>query len=174
MLSSSTRLFWIFLLWADLSLQAVAAQPADQAPGFKLPRFDNGEVIRLSGFRGKVVYVDFWASWCGPCRQSLPLYEVLHKRLSADQFQIIAINLDEDRKDAETFLKRHPVSYLILSDPHGISASSWSVPAMPTSFLVDSNGRLANIYVGFETSHMETIEHDIKALLDNSADTHPD
>lgn len=174
MISPSTRLLWLFLLWAGVSLHAVAVQPGDQAPGFELPRLDNGETVRLSGFRGKVTYIDFWASWCGPCRQSLPLYEALQKRLPAGQFQIIAINLDEDRKDAEAFLKRHPVSYLVLSDPDGISAKSWSVPAMPTSFLVDTNGRLAYIYIGFKPSHIGTIEHDIKALLENSATSDPD
>lgn len=174
MLNFTTRLFWTLLLWAGLGLQAVAVQPGERAPGFELPRLDNGETIRLSGFGGIVVYVDFWASWCGPCRQSLPLYEALQKRLPADRFQIIAINLDEDRKDAEDFLKRHPVSYLILSDPNGISARAWSVPAMPTSFLVDSNGRLANIYIGFEPSHIGNIEHDIEALLENPATSHPD
>jgi len=174
MLNSATRLFWTLLLWACLHLQALAVQPGGPAPGFELPRLDNGETIRLSDFKGKVVYVDFWASWCGPCRQSLPLYEDLQKRLPVGQFQIIAINLDEDRKDAEAFLKRHPVSYLILSDPEGISASAWSVPAMPTSFLVDSSGKIANIYIGFEPSHIGTIEHDIKALLDSTAASHPD
>ena len=174
MINPATRLFLALILWAGLNSQAPAVQAGEQAPGFELPRLDNDETVRLSGFKGKVVYVDFWASWCGPCRQSLPLYEALQKRMPADQFQIIAINLDEDRKDAGAFLERHPVSYLILSDPDGISARAWSVPAMPTSFLVDSSGRLANIYVGFEPSHIGTIEHDIKALLDSTAASHPD
>ena len=174
MLNPATRLFLSLILWACLNSQALAVKPGEPAPGFELPRLDNGESVRLPDFNGKVVYVDFWASWCGPCRQSLPLYEALQKRLPAEKFQIIAINLDEEPKDAEAFLERHPVSYLILSDPDGISAGAWSVPAMPTSFLVDSSGRLANIYTGFEPSHIGAIEHDIKALLDSTAASRPD
>jgi thiol-disulfide isomerase/thioredoxin len=160
----------ILLLLAGLSLQALAAQPGELAPALVLPQINGDKDVRLSDFEGKVVYVDFWASWCGPCRQSLPLYEALNKRLPADQFQILAVNLDEQRKDAENFLKRHPVSYPVLLDPAGNSARAWTVLAMPSSYLVDSDGRLANIYIGFEASHIGNIEHDIKTLLERVPD----
>jgi thiol-disulfide isomerase/thioredoxin len=123
--------------------------------------------VELDKLKGKIVYVDFWASWCGPCRQSLPLYEALYQRLSTQDFEILAVNLDEDLKDAERFLKRHPVSYPVLLDPSGDSAKKWSVLAMPSSYLVDSDGNLAYIYTGFEASHIGDIEDDIKTLLDD-------
>ena len=162
------------VLWAGLSLQSLAIQPGDPAPGLVLPGFDGGQEVSLSELRGKIVYVDFWASWCEPCRRSLPLYEQLSNSLGSDRLQILAVNLDEDRKDAENFLKRHPVSYPVLLDPSGESAREWAVLAMPSSYLVDSKGRLTHIYIGFEPSHIGKIEHDIKTLLERLPAIHTD
>jgi len=100
----------------------------------------------------------------------LPLYEALYQKLASGHFQILAVNLDEDLADAENFLERHPVSYPVLLDPTGDSAREWSLSVMPSSYLVDAQGRLAYIYVGFEISHMEKIEHDIEGLLEGLQD----
>ncbi len=142
----------------------------EPAPDLALPLLGDGSEVRLSDYTGKVVYVDFWASWCGPCRQSLPLYESLYQKLASDRFQILAVNLDEQLADAETFLERHPVSYPVLLDPAGDSARDWSLQVMPSSYLVDGQGRLAFIYAGFEISHLEKINDDIETLLEKLPD----
>jgi len=159
---ASLALVLVVLLASNMAL---SSEPPEPAPALMLPRLDNGEMVQLAALKGMVVYVDFWASWCGPCRQSLPLYQALQKRLPADRFRIIAVNLDEHREDAERFLQRHPVSYTVVFDPEGQSAEDWHVKVMPSSYLVDFNGNLTNTYAGFEASHIETIEHDINALL---------
>jgi len=150
--------------------KAAAVTPGEPAPDLALPLMSDGSTVRLSDLKGKVVYIDFWASWCGPCRQSLPLYEALYQKLASGHFQILAVNLDEDLADAENFLERHPVSYPVLLDPTGDSAREWSLSVMPSSYLVDAQGSLAYIYVGFEISHMEKIEHDIEGLLEGLQD----
>ncbi len=111
------------------------------------------------------MYVDFWASWCGPCRKSLPLYEEMQASFPANSFRIIAINLDEEREDALHFMESHPVSYTVLLDPEGATASQWQIRVMPSSYLLDTNGVIVKAWAGFELSHIEEIENEIRALL---------
>lgn len=167
-LSNCGWFYLLVLVYGSVFVKtAIAVAPGEPAPNLALPLITDGSIVRLSDLKGKVVYIDFWASWCGPCRQSLPLYESLYKNLVSEHFQILAVNLDEQRDDAERFLKNHPVSYPVLLDPSGDSAREWSLSVMPSSYLVDAQGRLAYIYVGFEMSHMDKIEHDIKELLES-------
>ena len=136
---------------------------------FRLPVLGGPGDLALENFRGKVVYLDFWASWCGPCRKSLPLYETLYQEIGGQgesaQFAVVAINLDEDKADAVRFLEKHPVSYPVLLDPEGVTAAGWQVKVMPSSFLLDRSGAVVKEYAGFEESHIEEIRHDIEAEL---------
>ena len=141
---------------------AVAAAP----PGFQLPERGSDRMVSLQDFQGQVVYVDFWASWCGPCRQSLPLYEEMSDEFPADQFQLVAINLDEVREDAELFLERHPVSYTVLLDPAGATAQEWAIQAMPSSFLLGRDGTVVKSWAGFKPSHIDEIRDEIQKLLE--------
>jgi len=136
-----------------------------EAPGFTLPMLQSGQLISLADFQGKVIYLDFWASWCAPCRKSLPLYEQMQSEFSLEKFQVVAINLDENRDDAVRFLEKHPVSYTILMDPAGTAASLWQVQAMPTSFLLGVDGRVIRSWAGFYPSHLEEIENEIRTSL---------
>lgn len=135
------------------------------ARDFMLPAMEAGQEMSLADFRGKVIYLDFWASWCGPCRKSLPLYEEMKKEFPPERFEIIAINLDEERYDAVRFLEKHPVSYTILLDPAGTTASQWQIQAMPSSFLLDVDGQIIKAWAGFTSSHLEDIQNEIRSSL---------
>lgn len=148
-----------------LCSQALALAEGDVAPPTVLPQLASPASFDLSSLRGNVVLVDFWASWCAPCRESLPLYETLYGELAGKGFELVAINLDEHLADAIGFLERYPVSYTVLSDPQGRSAEKWSVPAMPTSYLLDSEGRIIRAWAGFNSKHYEELRREIQKNL---------
>jgi thiol-disulfide isomerase/thioredoxin len=153
-----------------LTFTSLAAAADETQRDFQLPLLGGSATLALENFRGKVVYLDFWASWCGPCRKSLPLYETLYQEMGGQsenaQFAVVAINLDESQEDAVRFLQQHPVTYPVLLDPAGVSAFDWQVKVMPSSFLLDRSGTVVKEYAGFEESHMEEIRHDIEAELE--------
>jgi len=121
--------------------------------------------LRLSDLRGKVVYLDFWASWCVPCRKSFPWMNEMHRRYSKDGLKIIAVNLDKDEKLASQFLADYPASFTIAYDPEGSSAEKFHVQAMPSSFLIDKQGKLHKTHLGFMENESAKMEAEIKALL---------
>jgi thiol-disulfide isomerase/thioredoxin len=144
---------------------AVAVEPGERAPDFVLPAFAGPSAVRLSDYRGKVVLVDFWASWCTPCRQSLPLYEQMRARLPDTDFAILAVNLDEDPSEARAFLKEHPVHYLALQNPQGDVARAFGLIGMPSSYLIDRDGVVRARHVGFEPGDLLALQRQIADLL---------
>jgi thiol-disulfide isomerase/thioredoxin len=150
----------------SFSLTSLAAVKAGQmAPNFKLPGMKTGNLTSLKYYRGKVVYLDFWASWCGPCRQSLPMLNELRKELRSSGFEVVAVNLDEDVADAKAFLKQFPVSYPILLDPKGKVPQKYELPGMPTSFLIDRRGKVQDVHIGFKKQDIKKIRKQVISLL---------
>ena len=137
----------------------------DMAPDFRLPSLAGEPIQSLSASHGKIRYVDFWASWCPPCRASVPEIAALHEELDGDRFEVIAINVDERVADAIAFLERYPMPYDVLSDPQGRVAAAWSLPGMPTSFVIDPEGRVTLVHVGFKRGDMKAIRAHILELL---------
>ena len=141
-----------------------AADPPATAPPFSLPG-STGSTIALADLAGKVVYVDFWASWCGPCRQSFPWLKTMHERYGPKGLAIVAINLDKDRDAAEDFLRDFRPGFLVAFDPSGKTADSFRVGTMPSSFLVGRDGAILHTAAGFDAKEAPLLEQKIKEAL---------
>jgi thiol-disulfide isomerase/thioredoxin len=142
---------------------AKTTKSAPVAPAFTLPGLQ-GEVT-LGSLRGKAVLVDFWASWCGPCRQSFPWMNDLQKRYGDKGLAIVAVNLDKDRELASQFLAEVPAAFTVAFDPSGKTAESYKVKAMPTTFLVSPDGKLLLTHTGFDAKHASEFEAQIAEAL---------
>jgi cytochrome c biogenesis protein CcmG/thiol:disulfide interchange protein DsbE len=134
-----------------------------QAPDFSLPGASG--TVSLHDFRGKVVLIDFWASWCVPCRQSFPWMTSMMSRYGAQGLTIIAVNLDKQRDAANRFLETFTPPFPVVFDPAGKTAEGFRVEAMPSSFLVSRTGEIIHAYAGFDPGHAQTIEDQIKEAL---------
>lgn len=127
---------------AALAVSMTAATPGlPVAPDFKLANRAGGETS-LAALRGQVVMINFWASWCGPCRQEFPALDQIYSRYKPMGFALVAINVESEKSDAERFLGQRPVSFPILFDPDNKVSGSYGVSAMPTTVLVDRQGRV--------------------------------
>ena len=148
------------------SVSAGALELGTPAPTFDLPVFNgNKQHMGLSDLHGKVVLLDFWASWCGPCRQSFPLYEKLRAEMPAADFTLIAINLDEMAEGPTAFLEEHPVHYTSLADPAGEVARAYGLRGMPSSFVIDRDGVLRARHTGFKPEDIKELRTEIMELI---------
>jgi cytochrome c biogenesis protein CcmG/thiol:disulfide interchange protein DsbE len=141
-------------------MSTASAASADAPPPQAAPRWP-----LLDSLHGKVVLVDFWASWCGPCLQSFPWMNDLHARHGGDGLVIVAVNVDQDRALADAFLKKIPPQFRVEYDAAGSLAQQFGVEAMPTSFLIDRAGRVRVRHAGFREKHREDREQQIVQLL---------
>jgi thiol-disulfide isomerase/thioredoxin len=152
--------FLAFLLTSALINPAALAS---KAPSFELPS-DSG-TFSLEQYRDQVVYVDFWASWCVPCRHSFPWLNEMQARYGEDGFKVIGINVDKDKAKAQKFLELIPASFDIAYDPEGTVADMYSLKVMPSSYLIDRDGNLVHSHKGFKTSDSSRMEDMIRNLL---------
>jgi len=120
----------------------------------------------LKSYEGKVILLDFWASWCGPCRESFPWMNKIQAKYKQQDLVIVAINLDVNSESAYDFLKAIPAEFDILLDSNASLQESFNVIGMPTSFLLDRKGRIRAQHIGFHLSKTDSYETDIKTLLD--------
>jgi len=161
------RLAWLPLLYCVLSLlagTAAAREVSGPAPDFTL-QSRSGENLKLSEFRGEVVMINFWASWCGPCRQEMPLLDELYRRYHPMGFTILGINVEQERENALRLLEEIPVSFPILFDSDNRVAERYALSAMPSTVMVDRDGNLRFVHLGYLPGYEDEYEAQIKQLL---------
>ena len=148
---------------------AAAVEVGEAAPDFTLPDIHEGKSsLTLSDLRGKVVYVDFWASWCAPCLRSLPQINDLYTKLKDSGFEVVAVNVDNPIEDGLDFLLDTPLDYRIVADPDGVTPEAYGLIGMPTSYLVDRNGIVQLIHMGFKDNDLEIIEREVLKVLEEN------
>jgi len=159
----------VLLATAPALLATTAAQAleaGDRAPDFAAPSLDGKGTVSLAQYRGKVVYLDFWASWCAPCLKAIPEIEAMRKELAGEKgFQIVAVNLDQDTKKALRFLAKHPIGYPSASDPKGRLPKQFGVDTMPTSYVIDGEGVIRVVHRGFQRGDGAKLRAEIRKLL---------
>lgn len=136
----------------------------EAAPSFRLPGLA-ADTVASDSLAGRLVYVDFWASWCVPCRRSFPFMQKLEERFGARGLAVVAINLDQDRGAANKFLAAYPSTFHVAFDPAGVSARAFGVDGMPTSLLVGRDGKVLERHVGFEPKAAHALEERIEKEL---------
>ena len=164
------RALVLFMCLVFGPIRCLALEPGDKAPGFQLPRLDadgnpGDTPVLLHQTDGKVRYIDFWASWCGPCRVSFPEIIALHEDLAGDGFEVIAISVDRDADDARRFMARFAIDYPVLLDITGETAARYEVQGMPTSFVLNAQGQVTLIHQGYRRGDMTAIRAHIESLL---------
>ncbi|HKY93514.1 MAG TPA: TlpA disulfide reductase family protein [Nevskiaceae bacterium] len=150
---------------ACLPLCAHAVKAGHPAPPLAGTSIHGGAPISLSQFRGKVVYVDFWATWCGPCRTSLPMLSELRQQLGAQGFEILGVNLDRDRQAALRAMSDAGVAYPVVTGVPESTLKAFELGGMPVAYLVDRQGRVHSVHTGFRAAEFDDLRKQIESLL---------
>ena len=154
---SSVRAKFIgFILVAAFAWAAPATLAAD-------------DPLDLARLKGKVVVIDFWASWCVPCRQSFPWLNEMQAKYRDRGLVIIGVNVDRERVEAERFLQQTPADFKIVYDPEGNLAARYQVPRMPSSYVIGPDGQQAGVHIGFRSGMREEREAELERLLANAS-----
>lgn len=159
MRSAATLLFLL-----GVSAQAFAQDAITPAPAIELPA-EAGAPIALASLKGKVVLIDVWASWCVPCKAAFPAYDEMYRKYKDRGFEVLAVNVDEKRADAERFLRDRRHVLKVVFDPKGEAPLKFKVRGMPTSYLVDKRGNIRFSHEGFTAKDVALYERRIEALL---------
>ncbi|HXY55203.1 MAG TPA: TlpA disulfide reductase family protein [Nitrospirota bacterium] len=154
----------MFLLVFMRPVFTQAGQVGSVAPGFSLTDL-NGKASTLQQFKGKVVFLDFWAPWCDSCREELPALDALYKKYKNDGLEIIGIDMDPSEKLVREFLQKGPITFTILIDRKGAMRREYRVRTLPTAFIIGKDGVIRSMHMGFGKEFLQIYEKEIVELL---------
>jgi len=132
---------------------------------FSLPSLEGKQTISSKNYKGKVMVVDFWASWCTPCKASFSAYNELMKKFASKGLVIIGINIDNDPEKAKEFLADNPANFLIASDSNKKVAEAYNLPTMPTAYIIDRSGEIVHTHAGYREGDIAAIQQEVEAAL---------
>lgn len=147
-----------------VALPAVAAAPNGPAPQFTLPE-KGGSELSLAQYKGQVVMINFWASWCGPCRQEMPLLEDIYKKYNKLGFTLIGVNVEPDSKAADEWLKQTPVTFPVVYDKDSKVSRAYNVSGMPTTVIIDRKGNLRYVHQAYKPGDEGEYLNSIRAMI---------
>jgi cytochrome c biogenesis protein CcmG/thiol:disulfide interchange protein DsbE len=155
---------------------AIAATPTarsltngDPAPACVLAVLDGSRSVNLAEYRGQVVYLDFWASWCGPCRESFPFMNELQRELAGKGLQILAVSVDKTAEDARRFLARYPAQFTVALDVAAACPAAFQLQGMPSSYIIDKDGAVRAVHAGFRNRDRAEIHQQLLDVLRGGA-----
>ena len=165
LMTISIRSLMVFcvLLFSSFA-QAKDIPLTGKASDFTLPS-NQGKPLKLSDFRGDVVMLNFWASWCGPCRQEMPILDDLQKRFKKIGFTVLGVNIDEDVSDAKGLLKEISVSFPVVFDSKSKVSETYQLDSMPTTVMIDRKGNKRFLHRGYKPGFEVDYEKQIRLLL---------
>ena len=158
------RCITALILCVGLPSAACARATQQAAPDFTL-KSQKGDNLKLSELRGKVIMINFWASWCGPCRQEMPVLDQLYRHYHALDFTVLGVNVEQNSDDARSLLKDVSVSFPILFDNENKVSRLYDIKGMPSTVLVDRDGNVRYMHVGYQPGTENEYQAQIRALI---------
>ena len=163
----STKQTVALFLWGLLSVPIFAVEIGEMAPSFTIESLTGDEKVSLDDFKGKVVILDFWASWCGPCLVAMPKLSALSDELPEARAALLAVSVDTNPTRAQRFMKKMGATYDSLIDLSGEVAAMYNLPGMPTTFVIDQDGKITARLVGFKPGDELELEREVVSLYEN-------
>ncbi len=154
----------LFLLASVLSVAIAATEMNEPAADFTLKSL-SGKNIKLSEYAGNVVLLNFWASWCAPCRLEMPLLNDLHNKYEKLGFVVLGVNVEEQTGPARSYIADRPVDFPILFDDRNEVSKKYNVVAMPTTVMIDRNGNMRYLHQGYQPGDEKKYQKMIKKLV---------